>query len=74
MNDTRFTVDHVRLATDKPFEEVSKAFERQLGPFDASVRKAATEGRDTEAAKAKIAAMAGSSVRRVPRTWHPRRI
>jgi len=61
MNDTRFTVDHVRLATDKPFEEVAKAFERQLGTFDPSVRKAATEDGDTEAAKAKIAAMAGSS-------------
>jgi uncharacterized protein (DUF302 family) len=61
MNKSRFTIDHVRLETDKPFEEVSKAFERQLGPFDASVRKAATEGGDTEAAKAKIAAMAGSS-------------
>ena len=35
MNDSRFTVDHVRLATDKPFEEVAKAFERQLGQFDA---------------------------------------
>jgi uncharacterized protein (DUF302 family) len=61
MNDTRFTVDHVRLATDKPFDEVAKAFKRQLGTFDPSVRKAATEGGDTEAAKAKIAAMAGSS-------------
>ena len=27
-NDSRFTVDHVRLATDKPFEEVAQAFER----------------------------------------------
>jgi uncharacterized protein (DUF302 family) len=61
MNDTRFTVNHVRLATDKPFEEVAKAFERQLGAFDPSVRKAGTEDGDTEAAKAKIAAMAGSS-------------
>ena len=34
MNDSRFTVDHVRLATDKPFEDVAKAFERQLGRFD----------------------------------------
>jgi hypothetical protein len=61
MNDTRFTVRHVRLATDKPFEEGAKAFERQLGTFDPSVRKAAPEDGDTEAAKAKIAAMAGSS-------------
>jgi len=30
MNDSRFTVDHVRLATDKPFDDVAKAFEAQL--------------------------------------------
>ena len=61
MNDSRFTVDHVRLATDKPFEEVAIAFERQLGRFDPDVRKAVTESGDTETAKAKIEAMAGPS-------------
>ncbi len=61
MKDTRFMVDHVRLATDKPFEEVTKAFERQLGKFDADVRRAATEGGDIEAARAKIEAMVGPS-------------
>ena len=61
MDESRFTVEHVRLATDKPFEEVAKAFERQLGTFDSDVRKVATESGDTEAAKAKIEAMAGPS-------------
>jgi uncharacterized protein (DUF302 family) len=61
MNDSRFVVDHVRLETNKPFEEVVKAFERQLGTFDPDVRRAATESGDTEAAKAKIGAMAGPS-------------
>jgi uncharacterized protein (DUF302 family) len=61
MNNTRFMVDHIRLATDKPFEEVTKAFEAQLGKFDGDVRKAATASEDTEEAKAKIAAMAGPS-------------
>jgi uncharacterized protein (DUF302 family) len=61
MNDSRFMVDHVRLETNKPFEEVAKAFERQLGTFDSDVRKAATESGNTEAAKAKIEAMAGPS-------------
>jgi uncharacterized protein (DUF302 family) len=61
MNKSRFTIDHVRFESDKSFEEVAKAFERQLGKFDPDVRKAATEGGDSEAAKAKIAAMAGSS-------------
>jgi uncharacterized protein (DUF302 family) len=61
MNKPRFTIDHIRIESDKSFEEVAKAFERQLGKFDPDVRKAATEGGNTEAAKAKIAAMAGSS-------------
>ena len=29
MSDTRFTVDHVRRTTDKPFGDVTTAFERQ---------------------------------------------
>jgi uncharacterized protein (DUF302 family) len=61
MKDTHFMVDHVRLATDKPFEEVTKAFEAQLGKFDGDVRKAATASEDIEEAKTKITAMAGPS-------------
>ncbi len=61
MNTTRISVDHVRLTTDKPFDEVTAAFERQLGTFDPEVRRAATESGDTEAAKAKIEAMVGPS-------------
>jgi uncharacterized protein (DUF302 family) len=61
MNDSRLMVDHVHVATDKSFEEVTKAFELQLGKFDGDVRKAATSSEDIEEAKAKIAAMAGPS-------------
>ena len=61
MNTTRIAVEHVHLETKKPFEEVTKAFERQLGKFDADVRRAATEGGDIEEAKAKIEAMVGPS-------------
>jgi uncharacterized protein (DUF302 family) len=61
MNDTRFTVDHVRRTTDKPFEEVAKAFERQLGRFEPDVYKSLAEGGDAEATRAKLEAMAGSS-------------
>ncbi len=61
MNESRVTVHHVRLVSARSFEEVAKAFERQLGTFDPNIRKTATESGDTEAAKAKIAAMAGSS-------------
>ncbi|HTU22429.1 MAG TPA: DUF302 domain-containing protein [Gemmataceae bacterium] len=58
---TRISVDHVRLATDKPFGGVTAAFERQLGRFDPDVYKALDEGGDAEGAKAKIEAMAGPS-------------
>src|SRR6476619_6797462 len=59
MNDSRFTVDHVRLTTDKPFEDVTTAFERQLGRFDPDVYKALASGNDAEGARARIEAMAG---------------
>ncbi len=65
MNDSRFTVDHVCLATDKPFEEVARGFERQLGRFDPDVYKslaaALAAGGDAEGARARIEAMAGPS-------------
>jgi uncharacterized protein (DUF302 family) len=54
-------VDHVRLTTDKPFGDVTKAFEQQVGRFDPDVYKALAEGGDAERAKAKIEAMAGPS-------------
>jgi uncharacterized protein (DUF302 family) len=61
MNDSRFTVDHVRLRTDKPFEEVARAFERQLGRFDPDVYKSLAASGDAEGTRAKIEAMAGPS-------------
>ena len=61
MNESRLTVDHVRLATDKPFEDVAKAFDCQLGRFDPDVAKPLIAGGDVEEARAKIEAMAGPS-------------
>src|ERR1700740_1734379 len=61
MNSTRISVDHVRLTTNKPFGDVTKAFERQVGRFDPDVYKALAEGGDAEGATAKIEAMAGRS-------------
>jgi uncharacterized protein (DUF302 family) len=61
MIDTRFAVSHVHRETGKPFEEVTKAFEQQLGSYDPEVRKSATETEDPEAARAKIEAMVGPS-------------
>jgi len=61
VNTTRISVDHVRLATEKPFDEVTSAFERQLGRFDPDVYKALAEGGDAEGARVKIEARGGPS-------------
>jgi len=61
MNDTRILVDHVRQTSDKPFEDVTTAFERQLGRFDPDVYKELAVGGDAEGTKAKMEAMAGPS-------------
>src|SRR4051794_10536818 len=61
VSDNHFTVDHVRLSTGKPFEDVTAAFERQLGRFDPDVYKALAAGGDAEGARARIEAMAGPS-------------
>ena len=61
VNESRFLVDHVRLESDKPFEDVAKAFERQLGRFDPDVAKTLIAGGDIEEARTKIEAMAGPS-------------
>src|SRR3954447_19047303 len=61
MSDHHFTVDHVRLATDRPFGDVTTAFERQLGRFEPGVYQALASDGDAEGARAKIEAMAGPS-------------
>jgi uncharacterized protein (DUF302 family) len=61
MNTTRISVDHVRLTTNKPFGDVTKAYELQLGRFDPDVYKVLAEGGDAEKARANIETMAGPS-------------
>jgi uncharacterized protein (DUF302 family) len=61
MNVTRITVDHVRVVTDKPFEQVVKVFEQQLGQFNPEVYKSLIAGEDAEKVRAKIEAMVGPS-------------
>jgi uncharacterized protein (DUF302 family) len=61
MNVTRITVDHVRVVADKPFEQVVKVFEQQLGQFNPEVYKSLIAGEDAEKVRAKIEAMAGPS-------------
>jgi uncharacterized protein (DUF302 family) len=59
--ESRFTVIHVRMVSDKPFKEVRESFERQLGKFDPQVYRLVAEGGTAEPARAKLEAMAGSS-------------
>jgi uncharacterized protein (DUF302 family) len=61
MNVTRITVDHVRVVSDKPFDQVNKAFEQQLGKFDPEAYKSLSAEEDPEKVRAKIEAMAGPS-------------
>ena len=61
MSNNHITVDHVRRTTDKPFDGVTTAFERQLGRFEPGVYQALAAGGNAEGARAKIEAMAGPS-------------
>ena len=60
-SDNHITVDHVRRTTDKPFGDVTTAFEQKLGRFEPGVYQALAAGGDAEGARAKIEAMAGPS-------------
>ena len=46
MSVTCFTLDHVRLMTDRPFAEVTAAFEARLGRHDRGPRKERAAGGD----------------------------
>jgi uncharacterized protein (DUF302 family) len=61
MDVTRITVEHVRVATDEPFEKVTKTFEEQTGRFDPSAYQHLNAGADPEEIRAKIKAMEGPS-------------
>jgi uncharacterized protein (DUF302 family) len=61
MDNSHFVVDHIRLTTTKPFDEVRADFERQLGRLDADAYKSLAEGENAETARTRIEAMAGPS-------------
>jgi uncharacterized protein (DUF302 family) len=61
MTESRFSVVHVRMTSDRPFADVQAAFERRLGKFEPDVYQALAEGSDPKGARARIEAMAGSS-------------
>jgi len=58
---THIAVDHVRVVAEKPFDQVIKAFEKQLGQFNPEVSKWLAAGEDAEKVRAKIEAMEGPS-------------
>ena len=61
MTESRFSVIHVRVTSDRPFADVQAAFERRLGRFEPDVYQALAEGGDPAAVRARLEAMAGSS-------------
>jgi uncharacterized protein (DUF302 family) len=61
MNVTRITVEHIRVVAEKPFDQVTKAFEQQLGQFNEEAYKSLAAGEDVEKARAKLEAMVGPS-------------
>jgi uncharacterized protein (DUF302 family) len=61
MTVTRIAVEHVRVLADKPFAQVAKALEEQMGQFDPEVYKSLTAGEDAKNVRAKIETMVGPS-------------
>ena len=61
MTESRFSVTHVRMTSDRPFADVQAAFEQRLGRFEPDVYQPLAEGGDPSAVRARIEAMAGSS-------------
>jgi uncharacterized protein (DUF302 family) len=61
MSTSRFIVDHIRLTTTKPFDQVRADFEQQLGRFDADAYRSLAAGENAETVRARVEAMAGPS-------------
>jgi uncharacterized protein (DUF302 family) len=61
MSTSRFIVDHTRLTTTKPFDQVRADFERQLGSFDTGAYRSLAAGENPETVRGRIEAMAGPS-------------
>jgi uncharacterized protein (DUF302 family) len=61
MAESRFSVVHVRMTSDRPFADVQAAFERRLGRFEPDEYPALAEGGDPAAVRSRLEAMAGSS-------------
>ena len=65
MNESRFPVHHVRLATDKPFEELAEGIKRQLGRFDSDVYKSLVVGDDSIRSRLRLGGPSAPGSRRL---------
>jgi uncharacterized protein (DUF302 family) len=61
MTESRFSVIHVRMTSDRPFADVQAAFEGRLGRFQPDVYQALAADGDPVAVRARLEAMAGPS-------------
>jgi uncharacterized protein (DUF302 family) len=61
MNVTQIAVEHIRVVAEKPFDQVTQAFEQQLGRFNEEAYKSLGAGEDVEKVRAKLEAMVGPS-------------
>jgi uncharacterized protein (DUF302 family) len=61
MNESHFIVEHVRVVTDHPFEDVVERIGRQLGRFNPDVYAPLAAGGDPGKVTASIEALAGPS-------------
>jgi N-terminal domain of oxidoreductase len=61
MNVTRITVEHIRVVAEKSFDQVTTAFEQELGQFNEETYKSLAAAEDVEKARAKLEAMVGPS-------------
>src|SRR5262245_24958656 len=61
MTESRCSVVHVRVTSDRTFGDVKAAFERRLGRFQPYVDQSLAEDGDPAAVRARLEATAGSS-------------
>jgi hypothetical protein len=54
---SHFTIDHIRLVTDKDFTDVTRSFEERLGRFDSTVFQSAPS--DPEQTRSRISVVPG---------------
>lgn len=58
---SQFTVDHVCLTVDKPYEDFKSSLEQLLGLFDPAVYDDLEAGGDPQSARARLESMVGPS-------------